>query len=77
MAERWEQQESKPFHSEWKSDLDSKVTLPDGRRLPVVLVANKVCAGPGCTDRVQCDLLSPDEMELIEERCDQAAREQG
>jgi len=26
----------------WKSDLDAKVTLPDGRPIPVVLLANKV-----------------------------------
>ena len=26
----------------WKQDLDSKVTLPDGSRIPVVLLANKV-----------------------------------
>ena len=26
----------------WKQDLDSKVTLPDGSRIPAVLLANKV-----------------------------------
>lgn len=26
----------------WKNDLDSKVTLPDGSRIPCVLLANKV-----------------------------------
>jgi len=27
----------------WKRDLDSKVSLPDGSRIPCVLLANKVC----------------------------------
>jgi len=27
----------------WKKDLDSKVSLPDGSRIPCVLLANKVC----------------------------------
>lgn len=26
----------------WKNDLDSKVTLPDGSKIPCVLLANKV-----------------------------------
>ena len=26
----------------WKGDLDSKVSLPDGSRIPCVLLANKV-----------------------------------
>ncbi len=26
----------------WKNDLDSKVSLPDGSRIPCVLLANKV-----------------------------------
>lgn len=26
----------------WKADLDSKVSLPDGSRIPCVLLANKV-----------------------------------
>jgi len=26
----------------WKKDLDSKVSLPDGSRIPCVLLANKV-----------------------------------
>jgi len=28
----------------WKKDLDSKVSLPDGSRIPCVLLANKVCS---------------------------------
>jgi len=36
------------FESAWKSDLDAKVTLPDGSKLPCVLVLNK------------CDLLGED-----------------
>jgi len=31
----------------WKKDLDSKVSLPDGSRIPCVLLANKVCL-PKC-----------------------------
>lgn len=27
----------------WKNDLDSKVMLPNGAPVPVVLLANKVC----------------------------------
>lgn len=27
----------------WKNDLDSKVMLPNGAPIPVVLLANKVC----------------------------------
>lgn len=27
----------------WKNDLDAKVTLPDGSKIPCVLLANKVC----------------------------------
>ena len=27
----------------WKNDLDSKVMLPNGSPVPVVLLANKVC----------------------------------
>ena len=27
----------------WKNDLDSKVMLPNGSPIPVVLLANKVC----------------------------------
>jgi len=26
----------------WKDDIDNKVTLPNGKRLPVILLANKV-----------------------------------
>ena len=26
----------------WKADIDEKVTLPDGSKIPVVLLANKV-----------------------------------
>ena len=28
--------------AKWKKDLDSKCFLPDGRRIPVILIANKV-----------------------------------
>jgi GTPase SAR1 family protein len=28
----------------WKEDLDKKVMLPDGSRIPCFLLANKVCA---------------------------------
>ena len=30
----------------WKNDIDEKVTLPDGSRIPVILLANKV-SSPG------------------------------
>ena len=29
--------------AKWKHDLDSKVQLPNGSSIPVVLLANKVC----------------------------------
>jgi len=53
------------FQSEWKQDLDQKVSLPDGRQLPVVLVANK------------SDLLEDAQVEQLEVRCEQIAQEQG
>ena len=31
----------------WKEDLDSKVRLQDGRRIPCVLLGNKVWGGVG------------------------------
>ncbi len=36
----------KTFQSviKWKQDIDSKVTLPNGKIIPVVLLANKVAA---------------------------------
>lgn len=33
----------------WKNDIDVKVTLPDDRPIPVVLLANKVCFLPPFT----------------------------
>ena len=30
--------------NKWKTDLDSKVQLPDGSPIPCILLANKVCA---------------------------------
>lgn len=37
---------------EWKKDIDSKLVLPDGRRIPAVLLANKcdLPAAPGVTE---------------------------
>ena len=29
----------------WKADLDNKVLLPNGKPIPAVLLANKVCEG--------------------------------
>lgn len=29
--------------TKWKTDIDTKVVLPDGKPIPVVLLANKVC----------------------------------
>ena len=30
----------------WKADLDNKVLLPNGKPIPAVLLANKVCPSP-------------------------------
>lgn len=29
--------------AQWKADLDQKVFLPSGEKIPVILLANKVC----------------------------------
>ena len=49
--------------AKWKAEIDSKVTLPNGKRLPVVLVGNKV------------DLVTEDQIDRP--RLDQFCRENG
>eukprot|EP00658_Telonema_sp_P-2_P045452 TRINITY_DN3341_c0_g1_i12.p1 TRINITY_DN3341_c0_g1~~TRINITY_DN3341_c0_g1_i12.p1 ORF type:complete len:166 (-),score=37.16 TRINITY_DN3341_c0_g1_i12:340-837(-) len=53
------------FESSWKSDLDSKVTLPDGGKLPAVLVMNK------------CDLLDDNQFDELAELGETIMHEQG
>ncbi|CAF1456339.1 unnamed protein product [Adineta steineri] len=48
----------------WKTDLDSKIQLPDGTRLPCVLMANK------------CDLV-PDDMSGNAQQMDEYCQEKG
>ncbi|EKX36796.1 hypothetical protein GUITHDRAFT_175417 [Guillardia theta CCMP2712] len=47
----------------WKQDIDSKLSLPDGRRIPAVLLANKcdLDADPAVTEQVLQDLVTEDQ----------------
>ena len=45
--------------NKWKTDLDSKVQLPDGSPIPCILLANKVCADDVLYIHV-CPLLHPE-----------------
>lgn len=49
----------------WKQDIDSKVTLPNGDVIPVVLIANKV---PSFFNKInkQCDMLDDPKRKAID-----------
>lgn len=46
----------------WKDDIDNKVTLPNGKRLPVILLANKIDLSPEA-------LSSPESKDQMEKYC--------
>ena len=48
--------------SVWKKDIDSKLQLPDGRRIPAVLLANKcdLEADPAITEQALNELVAGD-----------------
>eukprot|EP00032_Breviata_anathema_P000402 JZ549110.1.p1 GENE.JZ549110.1~~JZ549110.1.p1 ORF type:complete len:192 (+),score=15.36 JZ549110.1:101-676(+) len=46
--------------AKWKNDIDAKVHLPDGRPIPVVLLANKSDIGKNVTEHVDMDNVCKD-----------------